>query len=84
MWKEVSADRYDAMLGVLPPALQTGIGFLVGEPFDHRRCSVTGDIRASYAAFIEHREKYYEGPHLTVPEFRTVDLQKVVETAGSA
>jgi hypothetical protein len=33
-WKEVSEARYDEMLGILPPAMWVGKGFLVGEPHD--------------------------------------------------
>ena len=62
------------MLGVLPPALWIANGFLVGEPFDHRTCNITGVVRASYAAFINHGGKFYEGPNLTMPEFRAFDV----------
>jgi hypothetical protein len=41
-WKEVDEARYDEMLGVLPPALWLAKGFLVGEPYDHRLCTITG------------------------------------------
>jgi len=34
-WTEVTEDKYEEMLGVLPPAAYAGAGFLVGEPFDH-------------------------------------------------
>lgn len=33
-WIEVTEERYDEMLGVLPPEIMTGLGFLVGEPSD--------------------------------------------------
>ena len=46
-FKEVGEARYDEMLGVLPPALWIDKGFLVGEPFDHRRCKATGRLTAS-------------------------------------
>jgi len=39
--KECSEERYDEMLGILPPAVMLGKGFLVGGSFDHRTCSVT-------------------------------------------
>ena len=51
--QECSEERYDEMLGVLPPALWLSKGFLVGEPFDHRTCKVTNVVRASYAAFFQ-------------------------------
>jgi hypothetical protein len=62
------------MLGILPPALMLGRGFLVGEPFDHRTCKVTKVIRASYAAFFQKNGKFYEGDTMTMPEFRAFDL----------
>jgi len=77
-WKRCTAERYDEMLGVLPPALMLGYGFLVGEPFDHRTCKVTGDTRASFAAFVVRRGEYYEGPHMTMPEFRALDLNTII------
>ena len=74
MFKECTEERYDEMLGVLPPALWIAKGFLVGEPFDHRTCKKTGVVRATYAAFINHGGKFYEGPNLTIPEFQAFDV----------
>ena len=74
MFKECTEERYVEMLGVLPPALWIAKGFLVGEPFDHRTCKKTGVVRATYAAFINHGDKFYEGPNMTVPEFRALDV----------
>lgn len=65
-WKRVSQDRYWEMLGILPPAVQTGSGFLVGEPMDH--ANDTG--RPRYAAFVEKGGRFYEGvTPMTVAEF---------------
>lgn len=72
--QECSEDRYDEMLEILPPALWLAKGFLVGEPFDHRTCSVTKVVQASYAAFFKHKGKYYEADNMTVPEFRAFDV----------
>jgi hypothetical protein len=73
-FKEVDEARYDEMLGVLPPALWIGKGFLVGEPFDHRTCKATGRLTASFAAFIRYRGKYYESEEaMTAAEFRAFD-----------
>jgi len=72
-WKEVDEERYDEMLGCLPPAYWIAKGFLVGEPFDHRTCKVTGVVRPTYAAFINRRDKFYEGPNMTIPEFDVFD-----------
>jgi len=43
-FKEVDEARYDEMLGVLLPAFWIDRGFLVGEPFNHRRCKATGQL----------------------------------------
>ncbi len=73
-FKEVGEARYDEMLAVLPPALWIDKGFLVGEPFGHRRCTATGRLTASFAAFIRYRGKYYESEEaMTVAEFRAFD-----------
>ncbi len=73
-FKEVGEARYDEMLGVLPPALWIDKGFLVGEPFDLRRCKATGHFTASFSAFIHYRGKYYECEEaMTVAEFKAFD-----------
>lgn len=73
-FKEVGEARYDEMLGVLPPALWIDKGFLVGEPFDHRRCKATGRLTASYSAFIRYRGKFYESEEaMTAAEFKAFD-----------
>lgn len=74
-WKEVDEARYDEMLGILPPAYWDGKGFLVGEPFDHRTCKISGYTTPTFAAFVSHKGKYYEGPNMTVAEFRAFDLK---------
>jgi hypothetical protein len=61
MWKEVSEARYDEALGVLSPTKWLGKGFLMGEPHDHRLCTVTNKIRQTYASFIQAFGRYYEG-----------------------
>lgn len=71
---EVSEERYDEMLGILPPALHLGYGFLVGEPSSHRRCTVTGQIAPDFAAFFSHKGKFYESDPLTFAEFRAFDV----------
>ena len=77
MWKEVPSERYDDMLGMLPPAVYSLHGFLVGEPHDHRKCTVSGLTRATYAAFIHYKGSYYEGPNMTVAEFMALDVTTV-------
>lgn len=85
-WKECSEERYDEMLGVLPPAsmrvpMGAQNGFLVGEPFTHRVCNVTGEMRADYAAFVCIDGKFYEGPNMTFPEWRALTADEVQRAA---
>jgi len=75
--QECSEERYDEMLGILPPALWLSKGFLVGEPFDHRSCTATKVVRASYAAFFQHKGKFYEAGNMTVPEFKAFDVESL-------
>lgn len=53
-WAPCSAEQYDEMLNVLPPAFWQGGLFLVGEPSDHD--ASTG--RPRYAAFWKRGERY--------------------------
>jgi hypothetical protein len=75
--QECSEERYDEMLEILPPALWLAKGFLVGEPFDHRTCSVTKVVRASYAAFFQHKGNFFEAGNMTVPEFKAFDVESL-------
>jgi hypothetical protein len=72
--KECTEERYDHMLGILPPALWLGKGFLVGEPSTHRKCKVTGMVRPTYAAFFTSFGRYFEGDDMTVDEFKCFDV----------
>ena len=68
-FKEVSEERYDEMLGCLPPVAWVGKGFLVGEPWDHNEAG-----QPRFAPFISLNGKFYEGDHpITVAEWRTLD-----------
>lgn len=72
-WVQVSEERYDEMLGVLPPAVMTGFGFLVGEPMDHN-----SQGRPRFSAFVQAGGNFYEAREpMTVAEFKTVDVQAV-------
>lgn len=65
-------------------ALWLDKGFLVGEPFDHRNCKEIGRVLPTYAAFIHHNEKFFEGPNLTAPEFRAFDVRPLPASSDSA
>jgi len=66
-WAEISGDKYEEMLCILPPAAQSSAGFLVGEPMDHDFS--TGEPR--YTAFRQDGTRYYESSRpITRREFR--------------
>ena len=82
-WKRTHELRFQEMLEMLPPATQTGHGFLVGEPWRHRKCEASGrEDQPAFMAFVEHRREgateYFEaeGP-MTVAEFRALDPRTV-------
>lgn len=84
-WTEVSEERYDEMLGVLPPAIQTGMGFLVGEPFDHATCSVTGNVAPNFQPFARIGDRFFEAFEcLTIAEFKLVTPASVLENLRPA
>jgi hypothetical protein len=72
-WKLITEERYDEMLGVLPPALQTGLGFLVGEPYDH-----DAQGRPRFTGFVCLGEHFFESDSpMTCIEFRAVNPMDV-------
>lgn len=79
-WKPIDQERFDDMLGVLPPAWQSADGFLLGEAWSCVRCYVTNEVRPGYRAFVETADgRFFEatGP-MTVPEFRALSVLDVV------
>jgi hypothetical protein len=74
-WKEVTEDRYDEMLGVLPPIAWTDYGFLVGEPWDHH--PIYGFSR--YTAMLQYCGRFYESTRpVGVKAWKTLDLTTLV------
>lgn len=73
-WIEVSEERYDEMMGVVPPIMMPD-GFLVGEASMHRSCMASNKpderyVMATYAAFKRIDGKFYAScESLTRPEF---------------
>lgn len=66
-WEETTAERFDDMLGCLPPAMMAGGGFLVGEPWDHH--ATTGEPR--YQAFRQRGGRFEVADRpMTRAEFR--------------
>ena len=80
-WKEVDEERYWEMLEILPPIdWEMSRGFMVGEAWDHKRCSVTGAIDATaFGAFARKDGKYYECLQpMTRAEWRAFDRKAMV------
>lgn len=63
---EIDEEIFYYFLEVLPPAVMTHKGFLVGEPYDHNE-----NGKPLFAAFYQlPGHKYSYGGHKTVKEFR--------------
>ena len=72
-WKETTKETYWEMLEVLPPAVMTGLGFLVGEPVDHAACPITGKFGARFEAYAEVAKKFYVASQpMTIAGFKTL------------
>lgn len=73
-WLSTTEARYWEMLEVLPPAVMTGYGFMVGEPFDHTR-----EGYPRYSAFVEYpKGTFFEAAEpMTVKEFKAVNPKEV-------
>jgi len=73
-WIKTTEDRFDEMLGCLPPVAWVSKGFLVGEAYDHGTCKITGDTRARYTALVSHGGEFYESKApMTIPEWKAFD-----------
>lgn len=88
-WIEVTEERFDEMLGCLPPEIMTGLGFLVGEPSDHVVCSVTKRVAPNFQPFarIGARPdfKFYEAVEcMTIAEFKKVTPADVLANLQEA
>lgn len=66
-WTEITEDRYDEMLNVLPPAAMARGAFLVGEPWDHH--ATNGMPR--FSCFKADGGKFFSlSGHITLAQFR--------------
>lgn len=86
VFKRVPEERYDEMLGVLPPALHLGKGFLVGEPWTHRKCIMSGqDNTPAFMAFIRRNGEFFEADRpMTGAEFRALEPRHITTTMEPA
>jgi hypothetical protein len=71
-WKRVTEARYWEMLEILPPAMQTAHGFLVGEPWRH--VMENGREVGAFMAFVRHGGEHFEcSEALTARQFGKLD-----------
>lgn len=76
-WTETTSERFNEMLGCLPPAMMTSDGFLVGEPYDHH--ALTGQPR--YQAFVEVNQRFFTSSRpLTRKEFSNGAFPSICKT----
>ena len=70
-WESCTEERFWEQLGCLPPSYQSGGAFLMGEPYTHRKCRITGEIRGAYLGFREFSCANFEttSEPVTRPEF---------------
>jgi hypothetical protein len=59
----------------LPPATMTTVY--------HRMCKVTDRFQPTFAAFIQHNKKFYEGPNMTADEFKAFDVRNLPASSDS-
>ena len=85
-WNKTTQEKYWEMLEVLPPAVMTGLGFLVGEPLTHGTCPVTGKFGALYEAFAQvGKEFFVANEAMTVAGFKSItakDVQKAAKVSA--
>lgn len=65
---EVSEERYDEMLCVLPPERMAHGAFLVGEASDHAK-DLSGNFSARYELYFIKDGKHYYGGLASVSDF---------------
>ena len=85
-FKKCDRARYMELLEVVFPVAQRSTGFLVGEPYTHRECTVTGRYLPAYTPVVEWGSVYWEGTTaITVPEWRALNpaTLKIQRTAES-
>jgi len=73
-FKQTTRQQYDDKFEVLPPIGEYSYGFLVSEPWSHRKCHVTGRYSPTYQALVTLNGKYFiscEG--ITFAEWRALD-----------
>jgi len=75
-WKTTTESKFWEMLGCLPPELQKGGAFLVGEPYSHRRCKISGKYADTFQGFREFSTAIFEETSEPVTREEFLDLIK--------
>lgn len=77
VWTECTEEHFNESLEVLPPAIMTKHGFMVGEPWDHH--ALTGQPRfAAYRQIVNKGDgwcerRYYNASRpMTIAEFKAI------------
>jgi hypothetical protein len=65
------------MLNILPPCIQLGYGFLVGEPIRDRICMIGGTFAPVYASFFHAFGRFYEGDPMTLQELVKLNIHEL-------
>ncbi|MEG9437409.1 hypothetical protein JAO29_14730 [Edaphobacter sp. HDX4] len=59
--KPCTEARYWEMLEIIPPAIMDGKGFMVGEPWSHRQCTVSQrHDQPTFAGFFKYGKQFFE------------------------
>lgn len=80
-------ERYWESIEIIMPVAESSKGFLVGEPWSHRECRITGRYRATYPAMVRRQgqpPQYFESTAgLTVPEWHALNVDTLkIEVAS--
>jgi hypothetical protein len=70
-WEPCTEETFWEMLGCVPPEYQKGNAFLVGEPYSHRRCKISGEFMPTFQGYREFSCANFEttSEPVTRPEF---------------
>jgi hypothetical protein len=72
----VSTDKFDEMLGCLPPERMASNAFLVGEPTKHGK-DLSGNFSALYELYFSENNQYFYGGLASVDDFDTFIIPSI-------
>lgn len=73
-WEPCTEETFWEMLGCLPPVFHQNGAFLVGEPTSHRRCKISGEIRATYQGYREFSTAIFEATSEAVTRAEFIEM----------